>query len=161
MNTNATYQRLIAILNDAGADYRLIDHAPEGQTEVVSLLRGHGAHQAVKCIIMIAKLGRKTTRYILGVVPGDRRISLAKVKALLGATYIGFASKDDAERLGGSVIGTILPFCFDASLDLVVDPSVQEIDTIFFNAALLERSIGLKTGDYFAIARPSVDNITE
>jgi Ala-tRNA(Pro) deacylase len=33
MNTNPTYKRLIALLDNAGADYRLIDHAPEGQTE--------------------------------------------------------------------------------------------------------------------------------
>lgn len=52
-------------------------------------------------------------------------------------------------------------FSFDPSLDLLVDPPLQAIDTIFFNAALLERSIGLKTSDYFAIARPSVENITE
>jgi Ala-tRNA(Pro) deacylase len=161
MNTNETYQRLIEMLNDAEADYRLIDHAPEGQTEVVSQLRGHATREAAKCIIMIAKLGRKTTKYILGVVPGDRRISLSKVKALLRATYIGFASKDDAERLGGSAVGTILPFSFNSSLDLIVDPSVQESDIIFFNAALLHRSIGLKTRDYFAIAKPSIESIAE
>jgi Ala-tRNA(Pro) deacylase len=33
-----TYQRLIALLDAHGAQYRLIDHAPEGQTELVSAM---------------------------------------------------------------------------------------------------------------------------
>jgi Ala-tRNA(Pro) deacylase len=35
------YARLIADLDAAGARYRLIDHVPEGRTELVSALRGH------------------------------------------------------------------------------------------------------------------------
>ena len=35
------YERLIGDLDAAGARYRLIDHAPEGRTELVSALRGH------------------------------------------------------------------------------------------------------------------------
>jgi hypothetical protein len=37
----------------------------------------------------------------------------------------------------------------------------QESDIIFFNAALLHRSIGLKTRDYFAIAKPLIESIAE
>jgi Ala-tRNA(Pro) deacylase len=35
-----TYDRLIALLDQHGASYRLIDHAPEGSTEAVSGIRG-------------------------------------------------------------------------------------------------------------------------
>jgi Ala-tRNA(Pro) deacylase len=35
------YARLIAELDASGCRYRLIEHAPEGRTEVVSALRGH------------------------------------------------------------------------------------------------------------------------
>lgn len=38
---------------------------------------------------------------------------------------------------------------------------LQAIDTIFFNAARLDRSIGLKGRDYFEIAKPSIDDIPE
>jgi Ala-tRNA(Pro) deacylase len=72
----------------------------------------------------MVKLVRKTTKYVLGVIPGERRLILANVKALLGATHIGFASKNDAERLGGSVVGTILPFSFDPSLETRLSPEM-------------------------------------
>jgi hypothetical protein len=45
------YARLIADLDAAGCRYRLIDHAPEGRTEVVSALRGHALAHAAKCLI--------------------------------------------------------------------------------------------------------------
>jgi len=80
------YVRLIADLDAAGARYRLIEHAPEGRTELVSALRGHALAHAAKCLILLVKLGKKQTRYVLAVVPGDARLDLAAVKALLGAS---------------------------------------------------------------------------
>ena len=41
MNTNETYDKLIALLDANKAVYRLIDHPPEGQTDKVSAMRGH------------------------------------------------------------------------------------------------------------------------
>jgi Ala-tRNA(Pro) deacylase len=111
-----TYSKLINLLEHHGAAYRLIDHAVEGQTDKVSALRGHAVAAAAKCIILIVKVGKKVTRFVLAVVPGDARVDTSKVKALLGATYVGFAATDVAERLAGSVAGTVLPFAFNPEL---------------------------------------------
>ena len=154
-----TYAGLIAFLDQHGAHYRVIEHAPEGRTEIVSPLRGNALSQAAKCIILMVKLGKKVTKYVLAVVPGDARVDLNAVKALLGGTYISFASPDIAERLGGSVAGTILPFSFSPELELIVDPTLLENDEIYFNAARLDRSLALKTADYLALAKPRLERI--
>jgi Ala-tRNA(Pro) deacylase len=52
------YARLIADLDAAGARYRLIEHAPEGRTELVSALRGHALAHAAKCLVLMIKLAR-------------------------------------------------------------------------------------------------------
>src|ERR1041385_437824 len=96
-----TYSRLIALLDEQQAKYRLIDHAPEGRTDLVSPMRGNDIKQAAKCIILMLKLGKKTTKYVLGVVPGDARINLKAVGALMNATYVSFASTNIAEDLAG------------------------------------------------------------
>ena len=57
-----TYGKLIALLDGHKASYRLIDHAPEGQTDKVSALRGHPVAAAAKCIVLIVKIGKKTSR---------------------------------------------------------------------------------------------------
>src|SRR3990172_9762365 len=98
-----TYTQLIAFLDQHGAQYRLIDHPPEGRTEIVSPLRGNALSQAAKCIVLMVKLGKKVTKYVLAVLPGDARVDLNAVKALLGGTYISFASANIAEKLAGSV----------------------------------------------------------
>ena len=154
------YGNLVAFLDRHGAAYRLIDHPPEGQTDKVSELRGHPVRAAAKCIILIVKLGRKTTRFVLAVVPGDARVDTSKIRALLGATYVGFASTDVAERLAGSVAGTVLPFAFHPDLTLIADPSLQDHDEIFFNAARLDRSIALRAADYFTLAKPRLEPIS-
>ncbi|MEE4543805.1 YbaK/EbsC family protein [Streptomyces sp. V4-01] len=159
MSEHETYDRLIALLDEQGAQYRTIDHAPQGATEDVSALRGNSLAQAAKCIVVMVKVGKKVTRHVLAVVPGDRRVDLNAVKALLEGTYVSFASQDVAERLAGSVSGTVLPFSFDERLELIVDPALLTQEEIFFNAARLDRSLALSAKDYVRVAHPRTERI--
>jgi Ala-tRNA(Pro) deacylase len=153
------YARLIADLDASGARYRLIEHAPEGRTELVSALRGHALASAAKCLILLVKLGKKQTRYVLAVVPGDARLDLAAVKALLGASYVAFADTGRAEQLAGSVSGTVLPFSYDERLELIADPALLDHGELYFNAGRLDRSVALASEDYLRLARPRIARI--
>lgn len=153
------YERLLSILDAAGARYRVIEHEPEGRTEVVSGYRGNAVAAAAKCIVVMVKVGKKVTRYFLAVVPGDARVDLAALKESVGGTYVAFASTDRAEALAGSASGTILPFSFHEDLELVVDPALLVHEEIFFNAARLDRSLALNTDDYRKLADPQVRTI--
>jgi Ala-tRNA(Pro) deacylase len=154
-------ERLIGILNGAGARYRVIDHEPEGETVVVSLLRGHEPHAAAKCIVLMVKIGKHETRHVLAVVPGDTRVDLDAVKGLLGGTYISFASRDRAEELAGSESGTVLPYTFDPRLELIADPALLGLPEIFFNVARLDRSLALNTSDWQRTAQPRLERIAQ
>jgi len=153
------YDRLLAMLDDAGARYRVIEHEPEGRTEVVSGYRGNAIEAAAKCIVVMVKVGKKVTRYFLAVVPGNARVDLAALKESVGGTYVAFASTDKAEALAGSVSGTILPFSFHPDLELIVDPALLEHEEIFFNAARLDRSLALNSADYQKLANPEIRRI--
>lgn len=154
------YERLIEDLDAAAARYRLIDHAPEGRTELVSALRGHDVSQAAKCLIVMVKVGKKQTRHVLAVVPGDARLDLQAVKTLLAGSYVAFAGRDKAEELAGSVSGTVLPFSYHPKLEVIADPALLRTPELFFNAARLDRSIALATEDYVRLAAPHVAAIT-
>jgi Ala-tRNA(Pro) deacylase len=73
----------------------------------------------------------------------------------------GFAATDVAERLAGSVAGTVLPFAFHPDLILIADPSITIQQELFFNAARLDRSVSvaLRTSDYMHLARPHLERI--
>ncbi|MFE9093447.1 YbaK/EbsC family protein [Streptomyces sp. NPDC007264] len=154
-----TYQHLISLLDSSRVDYRLIDHAPEGGTVAVSALRGHPVAQAAKCIVLRVKVDRRTTRHVLAVVPGDRRVDLDAVRALFSARYAGFSDAETAERLARAVPGAVLPFSFDPALDVVADPDVVAQPRLYFNAARLDRSLVISGVDYARLARPRVEHI--
>jgi Ala-tRNA(Pro) deacylase len=106
------FEKLLAMLDEGGATYRVIEHPEEGRTDVVSGYRGNDLAAAAKCIVVMVKVGKKVTRYFSAVVAGDARLHLNAVKSLVDGTYVSFASTDKAEALAGSVSGTILPFSF-------------------------------------------------
>jgi Ala-tRNA(Pro) deacylase len=110
-------------------------------------------------MVVMVKVGRKSTRYVLAVVPGNKRVDFRALKDLLNGTYISFASAEIAEQLTGCVSGTILPISFNPDLELIVDPSVLENDELYFNAARLDRSMVLKARDYADLVRPRVERI--
>ena len=124
-------------------------------------MRGHTLAEAAKCIVLMVKIGKKTTRYVLAVIPGDRRVDLSAIKALLGGTYVAFATPEIAERLAGSVTGTILPCSFNPDLELIVDHAVLDNRELYFNVARLDRSIVLQTSDYVTLAKPRLERIVE
>lgn len=76
---STAYTRLISLLDSARARYRLIDHAPEGRTLEASVLRGHPAPQAAKCMVARIKITKGTACHALAVIPGDRRTDLGRV----------------------------------------------------------------------------------
>ena len=51
----------ITVLDSHGVGYRLIGHAPGGQTEIVSPRRGNARSQAATCIVLMAEIGQKIT----------------------------------------------------------------------------------------------------
>jgi len=161
ISDNATYKKLIKFLDDGNAHYRLIDHSPEGKTAIVSQMRGNKLSQGAHCVVLMVKINKKEKRHVLAVVPGDARVDIEAVKNLFNGTYATFANKESAEKLSGSVSGTILPFSFNPELELIVDPKLLENEELFFNAARLDRSLALKTKDYERLANPKLENIAK
>ncbi|PIN75833.1 threonine--tRNA ligase [Candidatus Woesearchaeota archaeon CG10_big_fil_rev_8_21_14_0_10_37_12] len=155
------YDHLVSFLDKHNANYRLIDHPAEGRTEIVSPMRGNKVSQAAKCIVIMVKSKDDTKKYVLCVVPGDAKLDLDAIKALFSGVYVSFATPDIAEKLAGSVSGTILPFSFNSELELVVDPVLLENKELFFNAARLDRSMALKTNDYVRLANPRLEKIAD
>lgn len=122
-------------------------------------MRGNPAAAAAKCLLLTVKLDRHTRRFVLAVVPGDRRVDLAAVRSLYGARYAGFCEPADVERLARAVPGTVLPFALDLEVELIADPELITAPELFFNAARLDRSVALATADWLAIARPRLEAI--
>ncbi|MFD8142288.1 YbaK/EbsC family protein [Streptomyces sp. NPDC059708] len=155
------YGKLLDLLDSHQARYRLIDHPAEGRTDLASLLRGHRLEEAAKCMVVRVSITKRTGMYVLAVVPGDRQVDMDALADLVGGCgKTAFATREIAERLAGSVSGTVMPFSFHPDLHLIVDERLLDQEEIYFNAARLDRSVGLATADYLRIAAPRVAAIS-
>ncbi len=153
------HERLLELLNQQGATYRVVEHVPEGRTDVIAQIRGNRLEQAIKSMVVQVRLGKKDNRYYLANVPGDCRVDFDALKAHFNADSVAFAPRTQAEALAGCVIGSIPPFSFNDELIVLADPAIQENEEVVFNAGRLDRSIFMKMEDYIRIAKPQLIKI--
>jgi len=154
--SNDIHKQLCDLLDREGAIYRIIEHEPEGHTEIIAKIRGNRIEQSVKSIVVQVRLNRKENIYCLANVPGDCRIDFAGIKQHFQADSVAFASREKAQELTGCVIGAIPPFSFSEQLQVLADPLIRENEEVVFNAGRLDRSIFMKLDDYLRIAKPQL-----
>lgn len=153
------HERLCELLDRAGVTYRVLEHAPEGRTEIISRARGNRIEQAIKSIVVQVRMNGKDNRYCLANVPGDCRVDLEGIRALFAAESAAIAARARAEELAGCVVGSIPPFSFDSRLIVLADPLVRENEQVVFNAGRLDRSIFMSPEDYIRVAGPRLAKI--
>ena len=153
------HERLIDLLNQHGATYRVVEHVPEGRTEVIAKIRGNRTEQAIKSMVVQVRYGKKDNRYYLANVPGDCQVDFEAIRTELAADSAAFAPREKAEALAGCVIGSIPPFSFNDDLTVLADPAIQENEEVVFNAGRLDRSIFMKMEDFVRIVKPRLMKI--
>lgn len=152
------FAQLKNLLEAEGAEFRVLEHAVEGNSIRVAQLRNTEIGQGAKA--MICRM-RGSNFNVMAVVPGDRRVDLVRVADHFGYKKSSFLPADEAIALTGCPIGAIPPFSFSKNLRLVMDLELTErFAEIAFNAGALDKSIILSTSDYLRIAKPLVMNIS-
>jgi len=154
------HRELCALLDAQGVAYRVLEHVPEGRTELIAVIRGNRLEQAIKSIVVQVRISKKENQYCLANVPGDRRVDLEAIRAHFNAAGIGVATREKAEALTGCATGAIPPFSFNELLMVLADPLVRQNDEVVFNAGRLDRSIFMRSDDYVRIARPQLFGIS-
>lgn len=157
--TSDVHQQLCDLLDQEGATYRVIEHEPEGRTEMIAKIRGNRIQQSIKSIAVQVRINRKENIYCLANVPGDCRIDFDGIRNYFNADSVAFASREKAQELTGCVIGAIPPFSFSDQLQVLADPLIQDNEEVVFNAGRLDRSIFMKLDDYLRIAKPQLVKI--
>ena len=153
------HEQLRDLLDQQGAAYRVIEHEPEGRTEIIAQIRGNKIEQSIKSIVVQVRRKGQDNLYCLANVPGHCRVDLGAIKDHFNADSIGMAQREKAQALTGCVIGAIPPFSFSDQLQLLADPLIQENEEVVFNAGRLDRSIFMDLADYIRIAKPQLVKI--
>ena len=92
------------LLEQKGVPYTVHQHGEDQYTaEGVAQDLGVPAAQVVKAMLVRCD----GSWYVLVVVPGDKRLSLEKVRASVGAAKVNLASKQEVERITGYTVGAV------------------------------------------------------
>jgi len=153
------FDTLVALLSEAKARFRVIEHEAEGKSAEISVIRGNRPDQAAKAMVLDVRGGGGGRRHVLAILPGSRKLDFAAVAVLFEARKCGFASPETAQELTGCAMGAVPPFALNPDLAIVVEEDLLANETLFFNAGRLDRSMELDTQDWIAVAKPRVAKI--
>jgi len=156
-----THERVVRLLEEGGAAFRLVEHPAEGRSEAIAKIRGNHPSQSLKAIVVTLKGGGAGERTVMAVVPGDRRLDMKALRKVMGAQKGGFAPPEAATAVTGCVMGAVPPFTFWPELPLVADPAIRDNREVCFNAGRLDRSIFMDVDDYVRLANPRFAAIAE
>ena len=153
------FERLVSLLEEGKARFRILHHPAEGGSDAVAKIRGTDPGQGAKA--MLCQIKGTADALVLAILPGNQRIDFKKVAHAVGASKVSLASPELAKQRTGCEIGAIPPFVFDTRIRLIAEPSLfEQYAEIAFNAGRLDASIVLDSQDYLRIATPQLIPIT-
>jgi prolyl-tRNA editing enzyme YbaK/EbsC (Cys-tRNA(Pro) deacylase) len=148
MPAMSVLQRIRAMLDEAGIDYRHVHHEAVRTSEQAARVRGEPLSIGGKALVV--KIG---DGFRLFVLSASLRLHSTAVRERFATRRIRFASAPELLELTGLVPGSVPPFGEPVlPLPLNVDPSVLANDRIAFNAGSLTDSIIMQTADYRTLA---------
>src|SRR6266481_4903853 len=101
----SVFDRLNAWLNGSGVSFTVLRHEPVFTSEQAAAVRGTSLASGAKALVV--KAGDK---FVLIVLPADRKLDSKKAREVFGVKSIRFASKEEVEQLTGLQPGSIPPF---------------------------------------------------
>ena len=114
----SVFERLEEHLRQAGVVFTILRHEPVFTSEQAAAVRGTPLASGAKALVL--KAG---DRFVLLVLPADRKLDSRKARAALGVKALRFATKEEVLELTGLQPGAIPPFGSLFNLPTHCDPA--------------------------------------
>jgi Ala-tRNA(Pro) deacylase len=147
--------RLQNWLKQNGVTFTVLRHEPVFTSEQAAAVRGTSLASGAKALVV--KAGEK---FVLLVLPADRKLDSRKAREVLKVKALRFASKEEVQSLTGLQPGSIPPFGSLFQLATYCDPALGENPSINFNAGDHAISIQMTYNDYLQAEKPQMIPIT-
>jgi Ala-tRNA(Pro) deacylase len=140
---DSVFERLKQLLDATGVSYRVTRHAPVFTSEEAAAVRGTSLASGAKALVCKAD-----DRFVLIVLPADRKLDSKSLRKTSGIKSLRFASREEVEQLTGLAPGSIPPYGSLFGLATWCDERLAENTEINFNAGDHAISISLSYADY-------------
>ena len=142
-------ERVSGFLRQMGVEAR-IEEFSAGTPTAVDAARAVGSKlgQIVKSLVFNCD-----GRWVVVLVPGDRRADLAKIAAAAGARKARIAKPDEVERATGFVAGAVAPFPLPNVDRVFVDRGLLAHKRVWIGAGSPSHMAMIAPGDMIRLAR--------
>jgi len=147
--------RITALLQQQAVPFDLLRHAPVFTSEEAALVRGTSLASGAKALVCKAD-----QRFVMFVMPADRRLDSKLARATLGIKSLRFATREEVLELTGLTPGSIPPFGQLFGLTTICDNALAAEQRINFNAGDHSVSVSMLYADYAQVEQPQVAVIT-
>jgi Ala-tRNA(Pro) deacylase len=140
-------ERLIAWLTAVDVPFRILHHPPVRTSAEAAAVRGTALEAGAKALVV-----RADDRPLHLVLPADRRVDNARLRAILNARRLRFVTPDELLTLTGCTPGAVPPFGNLFGLAVLVDEELTRVDEIAFNAGSRAISLTMRCADFVRLA---------
>jgi Ala-tRNA(Pro) deacylase len=151
----SVFLRLERMLKERGVDFGVLRHQPVFTSEEAATVRGVALSSGAKALLCKAD-----DRFLMFVIPGDRKLDSKRVRQSLGIRALRFATPDELRELTGLPPGAVPPFGSLFGLRTHCDARLAENERINFNAGDHSISVSLRFPDYLQVENPSLASFT-
>jgi len=150
--------RIKEILDNNNCWCETFEHEAVRTSEEAAKIRtDYSIDQGAKALILYTD---DEERFLMLVLPGNRRFDNNKVRNILGVSHLRFATpKEVKEITDGVIVGGVPPFGNLFDLEVITDPSLLSNEKIVFNAGDRRFSIAIKSSDYKTLVNPKIAEI--
>jgi Ala-tRNA(Pro) deacylase len=153
--TMTVFERLCSLLSKSGVPYEVSRHVAVFTSEEAARVRGTTLASGAKALVC-----RADGRFVLFVMPADRRLDSKQVRKTFGLKSLRFASREEVFELTQLEPGSIPPFGQLFGLTTYCDEGLAGQPQINFNAGDHTISIGMAYLDYVAVEQPVLGRFT-
>jgi len=143
-------------LTDAGVEFRLLRHGRVRSVAEAAAALGVEVADVVKTLVV----RRADDDYVLVLVPGDRVISWAKLRAVLGVNRLSLPDAAAAKEATGYERGTITPFGTARPWPVIADDRIPG-RTITLGTGEHGAAVALDADEALAALKATVADITD
>ena len=153
----APVERVSAFLRQMGVETR-IEEFEAGTPTAVDAARAVGCKlgQIVKSLVFDCG-----GRWVVALVPGDRRADSAKIARAAGADKAKIASPEQVERATGFVAGAVAPFPLPGVDRVFVDRNLLSHKRVWIGAGSPKHMAVIAPGDLVRLARAQTMDVVE
>ncbi len=150
------FERVEGLLKEHGIAFHVLRHEPVYTSEEAARVRGTPLASGAKAIVC-----KGEDRFVLFVLPADRKLDSHAVRRAKGWRKLRFATREEVLNLTGLAPGSIPPFGSLFGLPTFCDERMGDNETINFNAGDHSISVSMRYADYVVVEKPEVTKIAE